>query len=414
MDRELSPETKLKAKRRIYLQVGLVALLLLAGLAGFRLVLKPTLKRADIKTAVASLGSIEASLTATGVVVPEKEEVITSPIEAKIERVLHRAGEEVNPDESILQLDKESVLIAYEKLKDEQEMNRNLATKQELTLQKNLNDLQAQYAVKQLRVKSLQSVLEDEKYLLQIGGGTQENVRQAELNLKVAHLELEALQEQIINQKKSTQADLKELGYKMQIQGGALSEAERKIRQADVKATQRGVLTWVNENIGTQIRQGDALARVADLSSFKVQATISDTYAGELRPGGAVVVRVNDTDLRGSISSIRPTVENGLVTFFVTLQEKAHPLLRSNLRVDVFVVTSFVDKVVRVKNGPFYNGTHDQPVFVIKGDKAVRRHVQIGASNFDFVELKNEVEPGEEVIISDMSEYKHMEELTLK
>jgi HlyD family secretion protein len=200
----------------------------------------------------------------------------------------------------------------------------------------------------------------------------------------------------------------------MRIQEGSLSEAERKIKQADVKATQRGVLTWVNENVGTQIRQGDPLARVADLSSFKVQASISDTYADQLRTGGPVTVRVNDTDLRGTISGIRPTVENGLVTFFVALQDRSHQLLRSNLRVDVFVVTAFVENVVRVKNGPFYNGSRDQPVFVIQGDKAVRRKVNIGASNFDFVELKDQVQPGEEVIISDMSDYKNVEELTLK
>jgi HlyD family secretion protein len=68
---------------------------------------------------------------------------------------------------------------------------------------------------------------------------------------------------------------------------------------------------------------------------------------------------------------------------------------------------------MRVKNGPFFTGARDQKIFVIKGDKAIARTVQIGLSNFDWVELLG-VQPGEEVIISDTKEFQHLDEFIIK
>ena len=118
--------------------------------------------------------------------------------------------------------------------------------------------------------------------------------------------------------------------------------------------------------------------------------------------------------MRGTITSIRPTIENGIITFIVELNKKSNEALRSNLRVDVFVVTSFKDNVIRVANGPFVNGSGVQDIFVVEGDKAVRRTVTIGATNFDFVEIENDVEVGEEVIISNMEDYIHTDEVDIK
>ncbi|GEO02733.1 ABC transporter permease [Adhaeribacter aerolatus] len=414
MDRELS-EAKIKQnKRKAYGKIGLVALVVLLAIMGLRLVLKPTVSKATINTAIATLGPIEATITASGVIVPETEEIISSPIPARIQKVLRQSGEKIKTGESVLQLDKESTLTSFNKLKDEQQLKQNKASKLRIELQRDLNDLQAQYNIKKMRVKSLESVVADERYLLKIGGGTPENTRQAELNLQVAQLELKLLQDQIQNKKVAMQADLKELGFEMDMQARDIEELQRTINQAEVTANRNGVVTWVNTEIGAAVNKGDIVARVADLNSFKVKASIADAYADQLRPGGPVIVRVNDTDLRGTISTIEPAVANGIVTFFVQLDYKNHALLRPSLRVEVYAITSFKDKVVRVKNGPFYNGAHDQAVFVVQGDKAVRRTVQIGESNFDFVELKDKIAPGEEVIVSDMKEYSHLSEINLK
>jgi HlyD family secretion protein len=174
------------------------------------------------------------------------------------------------------------------------------------------------------------------------------------------------------------------------------------------------VLTWVNEDIGATVNQGDVLARVADLSSFRVRATISDAYADALHVGDPVIVRINDTDLRGTISTVSPAADKGVVTFYAKLDEDHHPALRSNLRVDVYVVTKAHKGVLRVKNGPFYQGGNEQAVFVVEGDKAVRRTVRFGDSNFDFVQITDGLRPGDEIILTDTKDFIDTPELTIK
>ncbi|MBC6989915.1 efflux RND transporter periplasmic adaptor subunit [Hymenobacter sp. BT491] len=413
MDRVISTATQNRRRRRQWLLVAGALLLLVAGLLAFRNVLKPRLDRSKILTAVAEKGAVEASLTASGLIVPGHEAVLTSPIQSTIQRVVLQVGAKVRPGQTILELDKEVTNTALAKLRDEQLQNHNKNTKLQLGLEHSLNDLESQEQVQQVKVRSLQSTLRDEQYLLKIGSGTRENVQQAELNLKVAQLELQRLREQIHNQRQSNAADVRELGFTMTIQDRTIAELAGKLAQANISAQQPGVLTWVNEDVGATVNQGDPLARVADLSSFRVKATISDTYADALHLGDAIVVRINDTDLRGTISAISPSVDKGVITFYAELAQNHHPALRANLRTDVFVVTKSHPNVLRVKNGPFYQGGQEQPVFVVKDGKAIRRTVRFGDSNFDYVQIISGLQPGEEIVLSDMKDYVDTPELTL-
>ena len=414
MDRATSQTTQTRRLRRRWLLGAGLLLLLAAGLLAFRTVLRPGLSRNAILTARAETGDVEASLTAAGVIIPAHEAVITSPIQSTIRRVAVAVGSRVQPGQTILELDRELTTTALAKLQDEQQQHRNKNSQLQLSLEKALNDLRSQQQVQQVKVRSLQSALRDEQYLLQIGGGTAESVRQAELNLRVARLEQQRLAEQIRNQRAANAADVRELGFTLQIQDRSITELAGKLAQANISSQQPGVLTWVNEDLGTTVQAGDPLARVADLSRFRVRATISDAYADALHLQDAVVIRINGTDLRGTISTISPAVEKGVVTFYATLAQDHHSALRANLRADVFVVTKAHHNVVRLKNGPFYQGGKEQPVFVVQEGKATRRTVQFGDSNFDYVQITGGLRPGEEVVVSDTKDYADTPELTLQ
>ncbi|MBC6698937.1 efflux RND transporter periplasmic adaptor subunit [Hymenobacter puniceus] len=413
MDRAISQATQKRRQRRRWLLGAGLLLLLVTSLLAFRTVLQPSLSRNSILTARAETGDVEASLTAAGVIIPAHEAVLTSPIQSTIRRVAVAVGSRVQLGQTILELDRELTTTALAKLQDEQQQHRNKNSQLQLSLEKALNDLRSQEQVQQVKVRSLQSALRDEQYLLKIGGGTSESVRQAELNLRVAQLEQQRLREQIRNQRAANAADVRELGFTLQIQDRSITELAGKLAQANISSQQPGVLTWVNEDLGTTVQAGDPLARVADLSRFRVRATISDSYADALHLQDPVVVRINGTDLRGTISTISPAVEKGVVTFYAALQQDHHPALRANLRADVFVVTKAHHNVVRLKNGPFYQGGKEQAVFVVKEGKATRRTVQFGDSNFDYVQITSGLQPGEEVVVSDTKDYADTPELTL-
>jgi HlyD family secretion protein len=387
----------------------------LAAAAGLRRVLQPTLRRADMLTATVETGDVDATLTAAGTIIPAREAVLTSPLQSTIRRVVLAVGTRVQPGQTILELDKDLAASALAKLDDEQLRNQNKNAQLQLTLARSLTDLQAQQEAQALKVSSLQSALRDEQHLLDIGGGTAEAVRQAELNLRTARLEAERLRHQLANQRQASAADRRELSFTVSMQQRNIQEQAGKLRQASISSQQPGVLTWVNDNLGTTVQAGDALARVADLSRYRVRATLADTYADQLHPGDPVVVRLGPgTDLRGTVASISPAVDKGTVTFYAALDNDHHPALRANLRADVFVITRAHRAVLRVKNGPFYQGGQEQPAFVLSGGRAVRRVVRFGDSNTDYVQVLSGLAKGEEVVISEMKNYLDTPELRVE
>lgn len=415
MDRELSAATKQAHKRKRLWQIGAAIAFVAAAIFGFRSLITPSIDRSEIRTATVEQGPVVATLTAAGVVVPEHEQAITSPIQARIEQVVRTSGEKVKPGDQVLLLDRSFTQLSYDKLKDEQEMNQHKRVQLRLQLQKKLNALESQLAIKRMSVKSLQARLEDEQYLLKIGGGTQEQVKQAEQNLKIARQELAQLERDIASERELLKADEQELDFTMAMQSRTIEELHRKMEQAEVRATHRGVVTWVKSEVGSNVNAGDVIVRLADLSSFKVKAALSDAYAEQLQAGGEAIIRVNDTDLKGTIAAIEPTVINGTVTFFVTLHENAHKVLRPNLRVDVYVATATTPNTLRVNNGPYFNSaSNNNRLFVVRGNELIQIPASTGASNADFIEVEGSVQPGDELVISSLQDYEHLRKIKLK
>ena len=63
------------------------------------------------------------------------------------------------------------------------------------------------------------------------------------------------------------------------------------------------------------------------------------------------------------------------------------------------------DDVMRIANGSYYVGPGDYELFVVKNDQLLKRKVLLGESNFEMVEVISGIEEGEEVVVSDMSNY---------
>jgi len=414
MDKDI-PEEVLAGKRKktILIIVISVAVLVLA-IWLLRSSFKSSLSVSEITTAVVETGTMENTISASGEILPEFEQVITSPVNASIKNVVMDAGSVVKTGQSILSLDKEALETEYQKLRFQLASKRNSIEKLRLELDKSFYDVKSNNDIKQLRINSLQASVEDAKRLFKAGGGTKESIEQAELALKVAQLEKKQLENEIRSKQQTMRVDIKESEIAAAIQESDLNELGRKMQQANISASRDGVITWVNKNIGAVVQPGETLARIADLGSFKIKGTISDAYIDELRNGMPAVIQVNDSTMRGSVVNVHPSVQNGIVSFDVALNEKNNKLFRPNMKVDIFLVTSVKNKVMRVANGPAFKGSATQEIFVLNNGIAEKRTVNIGMTSFDYVEITNNVKPGEIIITSDMSGFKNAKEITVR
>ena len=195
--------------------------------------LKSSINKSAITTAVVEKGNIENTISATGEVLPEFEEIITSPINASIQKVMMDAGSKVNAGQPIIMLDKSASETELEKLKFQLESKKNDIKKLKLQLDKSFYDIKSNNDVKQLRINSLEADVENAKRLFKAGGGTKEGIEQAELNLKVAKLEKQQLENEIKSKQQTMQVEMKEAEIAASIQENDQHELERKIKTGE-------------------------------------------------------------------------------------------------------------------------------------------------------------------------------------
>jgi HlyD family secretion protein len=405
-------------RRRLGRQIGVAAAVtgaLAAVLAAAPRLLRPSLARDSVRTARVETGPVEATLTASGTVVPEVEQVISSPVDARVLHIRKRAGDVLARGEAILDLDLSASRLAVQKLDQDLAIKENQQARTRLELAARLSDLQGQREVKSLELAAQKARTGRDKDLHARGFLSVDELSQSELTLARVAVERKQIETEIEHARRSTRTQVAGLALERATVEQERDEARRVLDLATTRADRKAVLTWTVSEEGAAVKKGDVLARLADLSSFRVDATLSDLHAGKLRVGQPVMVQLDEERrLAGTIASIQPTIKDGAVTFQVALAERGSALLRANMRVDVLVVTGQKPRALRLRRGPFADGEGLRQVFVIRGGRAVRTPAQLGMASATHLEVLRGLAAGDEVIISDVSAHLDQRELVLR
>lgn len=413
MDREIPLSEQRKERRKQIIRYGAI----IVGLAIVVIIvvnfLQGSISSKNVIIGTADRGTIEVTVNASGKVIPLTEEIIVSPINSRILEVYKEAGDSVNKDEPILKLELASIETDYKQKLDEKEMKKSKLIQSQVSLDNTISDLQMQLQVKDMKLKQLQTELKNERYLDSIGASTSDKVRQAALNYEVAKLELQQLKEQIVNEKKNASAEVKVQQLDLSIFEKSLAESARLLKDARILSPQRATLTYVNNQIGSQVSAGTQIAIVSDLSHFKVLAEIADSYAEKLSSGAKAIIKIGQLQLEGTVVNITPSVKNGVINFTVMLKDSGNSRLRSGLKTDVYVTHGIQDDVLRIPNSTYYIGAGEYELWVVKNGEAEKKKIKLGESSFEYVEVISGLEKGEQVIISDMNQYKNKQKLKI-
>jgi HlyD family secretion protein len=283
-----------------------------------------------------------------------------------------------------------------------------------LELDRKREDLTSQRDVKALELESSRYELERNRRMFREKLTSQDEVRKSETLVAKAEIELQHLDTLLSNAGEDLANRAEGLDLEIGILANDLERARERLDRTSVAADRAGIVTWVVAGEGTAVAAGETIARVADLSAYRVDAVLSDVLARRLTVGLPAVVRSGETRLAGRVHKILPTVQDGIVTFEVQFDEPGHAILRPNLRVDVHAVTEQRTETLRLRRGPLLNVDGVDCVFVIREDEAVRTPITIGLSNFEYYEITGGLAEGDEVIISDMSDYRGAREVKLR
>lgn len=415
MDREIPKEVRDKERKKKFIKygaIGVAAVVCIAVLISF---MRSSVNRKDLVFSEVDNGTIEVSVSASGKVVPAFEEIINSPINTRIVEVYRKGGDSVDVGTPILKLDLQSTETEYKKLLDEEQMKRYQLEQLKVNNNTYLSDLSMQVKISAMKLNRMEVELRNERYLDSLGSGTTDKVRQAELNFNTGRLELEQLRQQYANESKVKEADLKVKELEFNIFSKSLAEMKRTLDDAQIRSPRKAILTYINNQVGAQVAEGSQVAIISDLSHFKVEGEIADTYGDRVAAGGRAIVKIGNEKLEGTVSSVTPLSKNGVISFIVQLNEDNNKRLRSGLKTDVYVMNAVKEGVLRLANASYYVGRGEYELFVQDSkDEIVKRKVQLGDSNFEYVEVVSGLKPGDKVVVSDMSSYKNKNKLKLK
>ena len=385
MDREIPKEVRDKERKKKFIKygaIGVAAVVCIAVLISF---MRSSVNRKDLVFSEVDNGTIEVSVSASGKVVPAFEEIINSPINTRIVEVYRKGGDSVDVGTPILKLDLQSTETEYKKLLDEEQMKRYQLEQLKVNNNTYLSDLSMQVKISAMKLNRMEVELRNERYLDSLGSGTTDKVRQAELNFNTGKLELEQLRQQYANESKVKEADLKVKELEFNIFSKSLAEMKRTLDDAQIRSPRKAILTYINNQVGAQVAEGRA------------------------------IVKIGNEKLEGTVSSVTPLSKNGVISFIVQLNEDNNKRLRSGLKTDVYVMNAVKEGVLRLANASYYVGRGEYELFVQDSkDEIVKRKVQLGDSNFEYVEVISGLKPGDKVVVSDMSSYKNKNKLKLK
>jgi len=188
-----------------------------------------------------------------------------------------------------------------------------------------------------------------------------------------------------------------------------LADVQRRVDELNVRAPVDGVVGTLSVADRAVVAANTALMTVVDLSRLEVELEVPESYADDLGLGMSAQVDIGTGKADGKISALSPEVVNHEVLARVRFDGTQPPGLRQNQRVSARVLIEEKPNVVMVERGPFVENEGGRYAYVMDGNIAVRRPVQLGATSVSAVEIVDGVKPGDKVVIAGTDSFANAE-----
>lgn len=408
MDIPRPDQSKAKRKKRILLAVVAVAVLAVITVLLARLKpAAPTVERNLVWIDTVKRGQMLRQVRGLGTLVPEDIVWIAARTQGRVDKIVLRPGAQVTEDSVILLLTNPDVVRtaadADSQLKAAEAELANL----KVTLQSTVLAAESTAATAKAEYEQAKLKAEVNEELFKDG---LVSPLQRRLDLVTAE---QAASRNTIEQKRYAFAKdsiAPQLAVKQAEVDRLRSQAKLRQDELDaltVRAGMAGVLQLLPVEVGAQVQPGTNLARVADPKRLKAEVRVAETQAKDIQIGQLASIDTRNGIAAGRVSRIDPSVQNGTVTVDVTMTEELPRGSRPDLSVDGTIELERLDDVIYVGRPAFGQERSTVGMFKLEGDGnyATRVQVQLGRSSVNTIEVVAGLQPGDRVILSDMSQW---------
>ena len=376
----------------------------------------PEVERSTLLLDTVKQGPMVREVHGNGTLVPESQRLVSALTAGRVERVLARPGASVtagtvlvelsNPDVQLEALDAERQLkLAEAELASLRSSLETARLVQEASLAAARTELrEARRAVavaERLNGEGLTSAMEVER--------ARDRLSEAEERHAAEGRRMELADEAFKAQVELRKADLE------RVRAIASFQRER-VASMQVRAGAAGVVQALALEPGQWVQSGQLLARVASPERLKAVLRVAEGNARDLGLGLEAVIDTRDGTVQGRVSRVDPAVENGTVTVEVTLGDSLPRGARPDLSVEGTIEIERLADVLSV--GRPASGASETLTRLFRvepgGHAAVRVPVRLGRASFNAVEVLEGLRAGDRIILSEMSQYDHVDRVRLR
>jgi len=429
MDVPRKDAAKKRLIRRIIIGlVVLIALVPVGWYVGIPFVyaghLKPAAPGVELSTLwpdTVKRGPMVRDVRGLGTLVPEDTLLVPANTDGRIEKILIKPGTRarVHPDSIIMVMTNPELqtmmLDAKFAWKAAQAQLVDLGVtleKQQLDLRSTAAQVAADYHTAQLKAER-DDALVKEGLVAPVDAkisdvAAQELSTRNDIETKRLSINQESVEAQLNAQK--VLVDQMEADYKLK---------QEQVEKLNVRANYEGVLQALPEaqqvEEGQKVVAGTPLAKIAQPWKLKAELKIAETQAKDIREGQEATIDTRNGLVKGYVSRIDPAVLNGTVTVDCRLEGPLPDGARPDLSVDGTIQLEKLDDVVYMGRPVF--GQQDSKVTLFKiepdGKYANRVQVTLGRASVNQIEVKQGLNVGDRVILSDMSAWDTYDRLKL-
>jgi HlyD family secretion protein len=256
-------------------------------------------------------------------------------------------------------------------------------------------------AVEELAAKELISKMEASR--------ASDRVEELETRYKVEEQRLAVMVEAADSQIALQQAQVDRLRAVTEFQRG-------RVRSMRVLAGAEGTVQELPLEVGQWAQSGATLARVVEPGRLKAVLRIPETQAKDVVLGQPAAIDTRNGIVRGKVARIDPAVLNGTVTVDVTLEGQLPRGARPDLSVDGTIQVERLDNVLHLGRPAYGQANSSVGLFKLTPDgvNAVRTTVRLGRTSVNTVEILGGLQPGDKLIISDMSRWDQYERVRVE
>jgi len=415
---DIARPSQARAKRRKRILLGAAAVIILTVITVALERLKPaapTVDRSLVWIGTAKRGPMVRQVRGPGTLVPEDITWLAARTQGRVDRIILHPGAIVKPDSVILILNNPDVVQAASDAESQLKAGEAELANLKMTLEGAELNAESEAATARANFEQARMTAEVDQNLFKDGLVAELQLRLAKVNAEQSK-ELNSIAEKRYLFAKESTAP--QLAVKQAEVDRLADQARLKRNEANalsVTAGMNGVLQVVPVEVGAEVQPGTNLARVADPTRLKAEVQIAETQAKDVQLGQRAEIDTRNGIATGTVSRIDPSVQNGTVTVDVALPGPLPSGARPDLSVDGTIELERLDDVVFVERPAFGQEKSTVEIFKLDPDGvyAARVPVALGRSSVNTIEIVKGLEPGDRVILSDMSQWDANERIKL-